>query len=122
MQLRLRMVEATGARPAIRACENSTVTMLIDDAPDFGGRYAGALFPGYGHELIIATMGAVTFVKPAFADVWLIYTQWVLDGIFEVLTDRRRRRVGADSMDSNDTFVFDVYVIDAPLGSRAISF
>jgi hypothetical protein len=64
MQLALRMVKATGARPAIEAAEDRFVAVLGDHAPQRIRRHVQRLVPGQGDERLDAAFGAIAPPRP----------------------------------------------------------
>ena len=64
MQLALRMVKATGARPAIGAAEDRLVAVLGDHPPQRIRRHVQRLVPGHGDERLDAAFGAIAPPRP----------------------------------------------------------
>ena len=115
VHLALRVMEAPGGTPAIRAPENRLVAVGLANPVEFDGRDVRRLVPRQFHEIVRSAAVAVPPFQPAPADGRSADTRPMVDRRGKDVGDRGRVRVVSERPGRDDPAVLDIDLERSPV-------
>src|SRR5262249_6811803 len=127
MELALRVVEASCARPAVGAAVDGLVAVVVADALQLACDERDRLVPFDLDERVGAApaVGTGSVLEPAAAYRGSCDARRAMDPVDEIREEGRRRGIVGVSVDADDAIVFDGHAKRAPVrhvGQRAAAF
>ena len=118
-ELRARVMEAAGARPAVRAAEDALRAMLFAHARQFAGDESERLVPAHFDEAVFAAIMAAiaALLQPAFAHRRFGDARRRIERVHHAGENRRGLRVAREGADRDDAAVLHLDRAGAPMGA-----